>query len=147
VDQPDPIATELVFPHPDLTDKVSTCTSDSHQCFLFDLQKFNGQGRELTLALGDDDLSMEVKARILQMVMQYSLLSIGVSDGYNEKGSTVEGLVAKLRNIRQKARRCTFDERITLILLAQKYHMGGAPGLAKTRAGHGTCSFGQERAG
>ncbi|KAK5657959.1 hypothetical protein OQA88_2511 [Cercophora sp. LCS_1] len=119
--QPDPTATELIFLQPDPTDKVSACAADSHQCFLLDLQKSSGQGEELTLALGDGDPSMEVKARILQMVMQCSLPPIGVTDGYDDKRGTVEGMVAKLGNIRRKAQMCTFEERITLILLAQKH--------------------------
>jgi hypothetical protein len=118
----DPTATELVFLGSDPSGEIEICTSDEHQCFLRDLQRFNDQDGELNRALQDGDLSIESKARILQMVMQCSLPSIEITDTYKE-GSTVEGLVARLSTIRRRARKCTFEERITLIHLAQKYQV------------------------
>ena len=117
-DQPDPTA-ELQFVQSDLTETASTCP-ESHQCFLVDLGNLGGQGKE---ALEDGDLNMESKARVLQMVMQCSLPPTGPATFYRENRGTVGGLVAKLKNIRQQTQRCTFEERMTLALLAQTYQV------------------------
>ncbi|KAK3363902.1 hypothetical protein B0T25DRAFT_528717 [Lasiosphaeria hispida] len=115
-DQPDPTG-ELLFVQPYSTEKVSTCT-ESHECFLADLETHFPQGGEGWV---NGDLGMEVKARVLQMVMQCSAPPTGPETHHEENQRTVGGLVAKLTNIRQKVQRYTFEQRFTLALLAQKY--------------------------
>ena len=117
-DQSDPAAAELVILRSDPTEEEST--SDGHHSFLQDIRNLDTTN-ELSLAFQDGDLSMEVKARVLQMVMQCSPPSNDLTDGYPEEGNDVKGLVARLRNIHRRVQNCTFQERITLILLARKY--------------------------
>jgi len=64
---------------------------------------------------------LETKARILQMVMQCSPPSVEITDPRAEETESIQGLVATLKGIRRRAQQCTFEERITLVLLARKY--------------------------
>ena len=117
----DPTTTELVFIRPDPLVETTACTSDGHPCFFLGLERFNDQHGELAGALQDGDLGLETKARILQMVMQCSPPSVEITDPRAEETESIQGLVATLKGIRRRAQQCTFEERITLVLLARKY--------------------------
>jgi len=108
---------ELAGSDPD----VVSCTSDEHRCFIHDLERSGICGTVPTSAFEDGNISIETKARILQMVMQCSVPS-KIAGGGREGGATVAALVSRLAHIRRRARDCTFEERVTLILLARKYN-------------------------
>ncbi|KAK3363990.1 JmjC domain, hydroxylase-domain-containing protein [Lasiosphaeria hispida] len=113
-DRPDPTAEPLVHHDPAET---AAC-ADSHQCIFRELGK-HSQGKE---ALKDGNLTLERKARLLQMVMQCSI-PLPQAATPEELRGTVGRLVTKLSEIRRSARRCVVEERITLMLLAEQYHI------------------------
>ena len=116
----DPTGAGLVFFEPDPSVETTLCTSDGHHCVLLDLGKCD-QGGELARALNDGDLGLEAKARILQMIMQCKLPSFEIADARTKETNSVQGLVTALKGIRRRAQKCTFEERIALVLLARKY--------------------------